>query len=262
MLKNTLLKCKINKFLFLPLALLMNIAVIGIAQAGPVMFFGEDLGLGENIRLPSTPNADAARTSLFSNLTGVGTESFEAFAAGTGSGLIANFGGGLTATLTGSGRVNNIPTGTNGVGRYPISGNQYWETGSGFSLSFSQDVSAFGFYGTDIGDFGGQVTVTYSNGITQLTTIPNTINGTGGGALYFGFFDLTKPFNKIDFGNTASGTDFFGFDDFSIGTLAQVTSDTEPVPEPTTMALFGMGLVGLVGAAARRKFKKKELVKH
>jgi hypothetical protein len=42
----------------------------------------------------------------------------------------------------------------------------------------------------------------------------------------------------------------------------EVSATIEPIPEPTTILLMGIGLVGLVGGAARRKFKKKELVKH
>ena len=53
--------------------------------------------------------------------------------------------------------------------------------------------------------------------------------------------------SKLIFGNSAAGTDYFGFDDFSIGCMQQVI----PTPEPTTMLLLGLGLLGLAGLRKR-----------
>ena len=41
-------------------------------------------------------------------------------------------------------------------------------------------------------------------------------------------------------------------------TLIWDNIEVEPIPEPGTIALFGIGMVGLVGAGARRKFKKEK----
>ena len=43
--------------------------------------------------------------------------------------------------------------------------------------------------------------------------------------------------------------------------LVQAHDDCNPVPEPTTVALLGIGLVGLIGGAARKKLKKKAIAK-
>jgi hypothetical protein len=227
-------------------ALLLAAGTAGSGSAAPLTFFGEDLGQGETVRLAATPNADAARNAFFANLVGVGTETFEGFTAGTGAPLAVSFGAAGTATLGGSGSVASVPTGTNGVGRYPISGDQYWETGQNFTITFSNPVAAFGFYGIDIGDFGGQVTLTLAGGGAQTINVPNTVNGAGGGVLYFGIIE-TLTFTAITFGNTAAGTDFFGFDDFSIGSLEQVK-----IPAPAALGLFGIALAGL-GMAMRRR---------
>lgn len=227
---------------------------IGSPADAYTIFFGEDLGLGEATRLPSTPNADAARDSFLSNLVGVGTETFESFAPGTTPPLAINFIGAGTANLQGDGSVENVPTGTNGVGRYPISGNQYFETSSGnFSVDLTEPIAAFGFYGIDIGDFEGQLTLTLANGGTETLTVPNTILSPGGSVLYYGIIasDESEVFTQVTFGNTASGVDFFGFDDLTIGSLEQVN-----VPEPTSMlGILGFGAFGAASLLKRKQLK-------
>lgn len=225
------------------------------ANAAPITYFGEDLGGGENTVLASTPNSDAAQANFLSGLSNPGVETFEGIADGTGTPLGINFtGAGTTATIGGSGTVEALPDGTtNGVGRYGVTGDadndeRYYEMGGAdFNLSFSDPVAAFGFYGIDIGDFGGQVTATTSGGLNQTFTVPNTVNGDGGGVLFWGVIDPANTFTSVDFGNTASGTDFFGFDDFTVASAQQVQ-----VPAPAPLALMGAGLLVLAGFRRRQ----------
>ena len=239
------------------LGLLSGMLVVSSASWATV-YFGEDLGLGEGTALASFPNASAARASFLGSLSGVGTESFEApdQTAGQTAPLVLTFPGAGTATLTGDGSISSVTPGTtNGVGRYATSGSQYWEGTSVFGITFSDPIAAFGFYGIDIGDFGGQVTVTTANGGPTTYNVGNTMNGAGGAVLFWGLIDVANPFTSITFGNTAAGTDYFGFDDMTIGVVGQVCGQPGgppcPAPEPGSVALLGLGLVALV--AVRRR---------
>jgi hypothetical protein len=223
-------------------------------RADTVTFFGEDLNNSPTTRI-AHPNADAARVSFLANLTGVGTETFEGFAAGTAPPLALTFPGAGTATLNGDWSTELISisgTGTNGFGRYPISGNKYWEADTNaFSIDFSTPISAFGFYGVDIGDFGGTVILTMSGGMNKILNVPNTMGSNGsidGSVLYFGFYDTSNSFTKITFGNTNTD-DVFAFDDMTIGTLEQIHPQ---IPEPASLFLMGTGLLVIASRCRKR----------
>ncbi|MGI4875962.1 MAG: PEPxxWA-CTERM sorting domain-containing protein, partial [Janthinobacterium lividum] len=88
----------------------------------------------------------------------------------------------------------------------------------------------------------------------SVLTVPNTIGSggsTSGSILYYGFYDTGKTYKSVAFGNSSGGIDNFAFDDFSIGSAAQVVP-VPGVPEPTSWALMIAGF-GAVGAAARRR---------
>ena len=216
------------------------------AVAAPTTFFGEDLGLGESTRLSSHPNADAARDAFLAQISNPGVEDFESFSDGATAPLVVDFGATGTATLQSpSGSIDEIPSGTDGVGAYPISGDKFWKTYSDFYITFSEPQSAFGFYGVDIGDYTGQLNITYEDGTATTLTIPHTINCPGGTVIYFGFIDTEQEFINVSF-ESSYGGDQFAFDDFTIGTKEQI----RPQAAPTLTPIGLVALVSLLSAIA------------
>jgi hypothetical protein len=240
----------------LKVALLVTAAAAAFSATGAgayTIFFGQDLGLGEGTPLPvaSRINSTAAQNSFLANLVGVGTETFEGFPTGTSAPLNLTFPGAGTATLGGTGAIATVtPGSTNGFGRYAVTGSNYWEGTDDFTITFGAPVAAFGFWGVDIGDFNGQVTLTLQGGGVVNLVVPNSTNIAGGSVLYYGLIaeGAGELFTSITFGNTNPGVDFFAFDDMTIGSIEQV----RPTPEPGTLALLGLA-AALAGAAARRR---------
>jgi hypothetical protein len=235
-------------------------ALLSVASyAAPIIYFGEDIGGGENTVIAS-PNSDAAQASFLAALINPGVETFEAMATGV-PGLVDFVGAGVTATLAGGSVISQADGTTNGFGRYGVTDDadpteNYLGAAGGanaFTLTFSKPIAAFGFFGIDIGDFNGQVTVTTVGGLNQLFNVGNSVNTSGGGVLFWGLIStsVTELFSSVSFGNTGSGDDVFAFDDFTVGSIEQV----KEVPEPESMLLFGLGL-GLLGMGRMAKRSK------
>jgi hypothetical protein len=243
--------------LFFGVTALTLLLAANSAHAKQQIFFGEDEGLGESTRQTSTPNADAARNAFLAALNGpTGTEDFEGFTAGDVAPLNIEFGiesAVLSAALSNDAEIVSVPgaTDTNGFGRYPISGENFWDTFKDFEIQFSGPVTSFGFYAVDIGDFDSQLSLTLL-GPDITIDVPHEVGAPKGSVIYFGVRSQVS-FTGISFANS-QGEDKFAFDDFTVSIDVQsLPLVSIPVNHPLALALaiLLMGGLGIRSVATR-----------
>ena len=238
-------------------------AITAMAASGAqayTTFNGVD-AQGPETALLATPQATGAETAFKANLVGTGTETFETQATSAIAPLTLNFGVAGSATLSGgNGAVRtNVAGQTNGAGRYSVpGGTKFWEVTAGgaatFTVTFSQSIAAFGFYGIDIGDFGGTLSLEFldaaNNVINTLAVATASTATANASVLYFGALadSNAELFKSVRFLSTVGSGDVFAFDSFTIGTQQQVNR----TPEPGSLALVALGMLGL-GIAKRRR---------
>ena len=262
------------------------ITTVNPAQAYRI-FTGEDIGLGATDRLLSTPNSDAARDDFLNNLitNNIIPESFEDLPLGPSSSFVVEFNdistddfivGDLSPADPNTGQIAEVtdPTGTDGFGRYPITGENFYRGLSEFTIddfeyfdgsSSRNEVAALGFYTTDIGDFDSNLVVTLRNEANEVIEIFELSNNTGsntvesGGARFFGIIaeegEGDQLFTSVTITDEIGSFDVFGLDNLIVATPTQVNLQPGPTPVPEPASMLGLLAMGVFGVHSMNKRK-------
>lgn len=177
-------------------------------------------------------------------LTLTTTTNFATWQSATGSTLLEDFSGEANGSFTSRDFGDFTGTLFNPAGTTPsvISNEirlQSTNSNSFTRFSFDAPLTAFGLNWRNTDTTGDKIEMNISGN--------NYIFGSAGSSGFFGVVATGGIFSNIDIGDSAGngGALSYGYiDNFRY----------EPIPEPTTMLLFGSGLIGLAGF--RRRFKK------
>jgi len=141
--------------------------------------------------------------------------------------------------LGGSGRKNTTDGGANWLDSNDIEGIEWIVDASGIGGRFTD----LAFFLSDVADVGATLNVTFDNGMSESAEItPTQPNGTiNFVTARFADFATGATVSMLNT-NSSTTNDGFGVDDVTVA-----------VPAPATLALLGLGLLGLAGMRRARE---------